>query len=322
MKKATHRKPQITPRQRFAEDDNLVLADLWAVRDDNPPIIAPPATPLRNDQAAFDRLSARTPIVEVLMPTDLTPPATVAGGNRFSALDDFEPDFATAFVVEPLADPHRVEPIAEAPETTVVYEPVFSVDPNTAGFDPFEPVTARLDDGWVDTAFHNEAAIVMAEPIRTPEPPPAFFAGVVDGEAIEIAPRHEPIVAFPEAALAETFTPSPEFVPVEFHADDGPDIKPASVPEEPIAPETVPPVRQAQSDVPPDFCVYKTKPMRKTQWGWLNVLSLIVSVAASLAAVVLYLILQDTRDDVAKLNEMVDIMKDDIQMGRDEARGE
>jgi hypothetical protein len=54
----------------------------------------------------------------------------------------------------------------------------------------------------------------------------------------------------------------------------------------------------------------------------INLVTLILSLIASLASIVLYFLLMDIKEDVVKLKEIVEIMKDDIQMGREEPPAE
>ncbi|MBT9098819.1 hypothetical protein KFZ76_14005 [Methylovulum psychrotolerans] len=63
-------------------------------------------------------------------------------------------------------------------------------------------------------------------------------------------------------------------------------------------------------------CEYKTEQAR------INTITLILSIVASLSALVLYFLLMDMKNDVLKLNEMVEIMKEDIQIKRDEPPAE
>lgn len=294
-----------------AADEMLVLAELRATRDD-PVFTVTPLDNLPDDEDAIDRLlvvsGVEKPITSIVQVEDMT---SRTSAEQIEVLPDAAADRAqaAAYRVVPLA---ATQPPSEAeaePELSGVPLKVASHDADGVAetqaffFSVTEPkpepggqtLVSPVEDRPMATAPDLWAAGMADSPLRVEpifEPVPIDEAGT---------PPMLEITAKTEAAM-----PALDDAAKPLVSDDGlPHSEPSVVVVSPPA---------ATSGT--ERCEYKTEQAR------INTITLILSIVASLSALVLYFLLMDMKNDVLKLNEMVEIMKEDIQIKHDEPPAE
>ncbi|MFZ2450632.1 MAG: hypothetical protein WAW36_08950 [Methylovulum miyakonense] len=322
--------------------EEIELADLRAVRDDAAFMVT--QTQIQdNEEDAIDRLLANTGFDNPISVPDpaLQPPLDNAGQNNglMSTADDFEPDMERAFMVGPIENgPHLlVQPLA-AKDTDRFSATENGLEAIPTGIEPLvnensdqeapiaEPEFNRIQNEPV----HNAGIEQTIPPVIEPEPEAVLFAaeGLADeGRATEIPGQFE---AHREPIIEPIFVDTPVHTVEDAPVDSA--IEPESLldskDDDDVAPVTndIDERWQGQDQDAPPMPQKNTGNSRQMPepspynhgLARINLITLILSVAASLSAIALYFMLMDMRHDLVKLNEMIEIMKEDIQMDREE----
>ena len=318
---------QATSARRDDRGDDVVPVDLNAVRDGEEELAVGPIDGPFAERDAIDRLLDNSGF------DDLVP---VKGQvAELNALDDFEPHFDTAFTVASLdTDPHlQVQPLPEY-EVESSQDLTFSAKADDAEVEPI-PLsvineTADAKDLFVDTEWFAEP--LNEEALQSADETSVFDGDDVDesGTVVQADGRMEPVIetldldAADIQPMAGSFFVEPEAT--DFSARNTfDDSRPDAGTEHYSVQEKVLSVRQAaQQPVPeasqPELAVNRRE--HSTGPSKLNMFLLVLSLVSSLLTLILFFLLMDMREDLVKLNEMLDIMKDDIQMLREEAPAE
>ncbi|MDD2724249.1 MAG: hypothetical protein PHH59_09550 [Methylovulum sp.] len=338
MKRTTHKKTLNKRRPGTNLDatphlpDDAGLADLRAIRDDDPVFTAVPSTIQTNEEDAIDRLLAISGFDNPAAGTALAS----SGMEPMSAVDDFEPDMARAFLVGPIEqDPHfQMQPLyvadvdeheanlgqANFGDTPRAVDPLdlddFGEDFGPDGLD----VKTTIASSPLPDESHHKAAEATAPVavdsidetlVRVDDD---FTPGQMDAEqAGQFARPIEPVFADIPAHTVETVPADVEFgreQAVVLGEDDlshdaKNDFGPG--PSDKLSAQNSP-----ENSLSSHLCGHKAEVAR------INLITLVLSIAASLATLVFYFLLMDMREDLLKLNEMVDIIKEDSQMAREE----
>ncbi|WP_019865295.1 hypothetical protein [Methylovulum miyakonense] len=318
--------------------EEIELADLRAIRDDAAFMVT--QTQMQdNEEDAIDRLLANTGFDNPVNDPALQQPLIDEGqgDGLMSTADDFEPDMERVFMVGPIEkDPHLlVQPLA-AKDTDRFSATENGLEVIPTGIEPLvnensdqeapiaEPEFNRIQNEPV----HNAGIEQTIPPVTEPEAVLFAAEGLADeGRATEIPgqfeARREPII---EPIFVDTPVHTVEDAPVDIAIE--PESLLDSKDDDDVAPVTndmderwqgqdqdAPPIPQTNtgnSRQMPEPSPYNHGLAR------INLITLILSIAASLSTIVLYFILMDMRHDLVKLNEMIEIMKEDIQMDREE----
>lgn len=281
--------------------DDVVLADLRAFRDEGGGVSENSG---QDDEVdAIDRLLANSGFAKpsALPDKQAVPPLT--------ASDDFEPDRLDAFRVEPCGqDGHlQVEPLM------------------ASGKDGHGSVLRATRDEGQDLFGHD--AHLQVQPLEEPEP---------DGYGLALRAIRDGGQEPPQAVAHLPEPPVDDTMFAQAVAGDEDATGPLGLRKEPSMGVFSEPLPASGLDSPLEGldkrggddnvfwrygmpegggaplpgCAYKHGQAR------INLITLVLSIIASLSAIALYFMLMDMRGDLARLNEMVDVMKDDIQMGR------
>jgi hypothetical protein len=354
--KRTRKKTALKNRRHTAIDsatDGFGLADLRASRDDSGFIVTQTDTHV-NDFDAIDRLLLNSGFAHPLAePQSRVLLANSASVEQLTAVDDFEPNPAAIFVVEAIdEDGHLQVHTADITVPVKCHEPLSSAALPEIGdaqgrLEPLVEFADRQDTPCADGGqAHLDGLFDIKVDPDQHETIPAAVTPAIEPVAIHITPGIEPIAddlapprewTLPEDAAIGAVVVKPIAEHAQEMANDQRDTgdecglsyslsdregrgdltndvhdqmqhKPfeQGIRVEPLL--TIPP-ENAQQPYP---SAYKPEPTP------MNVITLVLSVVASLAAMVLYFMLMAMKEDVLKLNEMVDIMKEDIQMIREE----
>ncbi len=305
--------------------DDSVLADLRATRDDTDLRVMP----LNNrvdDEDAIDRLLVNSGFEKVV--TSMVQPADMTSdklGETLTAIDDFEPEASAYRVVPVVQDPHvQVRLVELEPDS---YDGGFKADRHVAEELGIALVSPAPDFAEADvmpmfdepTSHHNpavgQAAVVVAVPAPTedtyavdirPEPNQPLWNAKVEPT---IAGAYEPEMMSPLKPAAADRGATVQAIPINDLDSEAARQLSAKLGQD----NGMTPAATVTDDkTQPYRCEYKAEQTR------INVLALILAIVASLAALVCYFLLMDMRNDLNKLNEMVEIMKEDIQINRQE----
>lgn len=321
---------QATSARRDDRGDDVVPVDLNAVRNDEEGLAVGPIDGPFQERDAIDRLLDNSGF------DDLVPVKGQAA--ELNALDDFEPHFDTAFTVASLdTDPHlQVQPLPEY-EVESSQDLTFSAKADDAEVEPIPLAvvneTADAKDLFVDTEWFAEP---FSEDALQSADETSVFDGDVDvdvdeSRAVEQADgRIEPVIetqgldAADIQPITESFFVEPEAA--DFSARNTfDDSRPDTGTEHYSVQEKVLSARQTAQQLVPEASQPALPVNRRehsTRPSKLNVFLLVLSLVSSLVTLILFFLLMDMREDLVKLNEMLDIMKDDIQMLREDAPAE
>jgi len=301
---------------RVPIDDGL--SGLRAVRDDAP--ILAVAQPIQVDEEdAIDRLLAVSGFDNPVTGTALASSSI----GPISATDDFEPVMTSAFLVGSIDQdpPFQMQPL----NNTVV--DAYEANLNQHHFDHINhPVDPVGQEDFVHNGLDEKTRMPSLQDVSTHQ----------TGNEISHVSFDEPLIFNDDFTLRRK-EQTGQFerhiepaVDIAVHAAEIVHEDVDSGREQAVALSKVDLIHDAknnyssgQADEPlpdnnpeysptPYLCGFKTEVAR------INLITLVFSIVTSLASIVLYFMLMDMRDDLIKLNEMVDIMKDDLQMSREE----